>query len=171
MTLGKIVLKVYINFKGIWPLGNRSIFIWGFLKDDILACVELEISSRVIISWRILVSFRGLFTYFYLYMMKYMRLVGACGRRPLWSPPWVPVTFSHCFLFFLSFYCPTLPLPCLALTLPYPCPCPCPALFWIFLLLLGTRGGSYTGNGYLKQDRTYTWWEAFEHMQKLLSRK
>jgi hypothetical protein len=24
---------------GIWPLGNRSIFIWGFLKDDILACV------------------------------------------------------------------------------------------------------------------------------------
>ncbi len=26
-------------------------------------------------------------------------------------------------------------------------------------------------SGYLKQDRTYTWWEAFEHMQKLLSRK
>jgi hypothetical protein len=22
------------------PLGNRSILIWGFLKDDILACVE-----------------------------------------------------------------------------------------------------------------------------------
>jgi hypothetical protein len=29
---------------GFWPLGNRSIFIKGFLKDDILACVELEIS-------------------------------------------------------------------------------------------------------------------------------
>jgi hypothetical protein len=29
---------------------NRSIFIQGFLKDDILACVELEISyNRVII--------------------------------------------------------------------------------------------------------------------------
>jgi hypothetical protein len=38
-------------------------------------------------------------------------------------------------------------------------------------LLPGTGGGSYTGNGYLKQDHTYTWWEAFEHMQKLLSRK
>jgi hypothetical protein len=25
---------------GFWPLGSRSIFIWGFLKDDILACVE-----------------------------------------------------------------------------------------------------------------------------------
>jgi hypothetical protein len=22
------------------PLGNKSIFIWGFLKDDILACIE-----------------------------------------------------------------------------------------------------------------------------------
>jgi hypothetical protein len=40
-----------------------------------------------------------------------------------------------------------------------------------FLLLPGTGGESYTGNGYLKQDHTYTWWEAFEHMQKLLSRK
>jgi hypothetical protein len=30
--------------KGFWPLGNnnRSIFfIWGFLEDDILACVEI----------------------------------------------------------------------------------------------------------------------------------
>jgi hypothetical protein len=24
---------------------------------------------------------------------------------------------------------------------------------------------------YLKQDRTYMWWEAFEHMQKMLNRK
>jgi hypothetical protein len=129
--------------------------------------------------------------------------VGARGRRPLWSPPWVPVTFGHCFLFFLSFYSlffialpfPAPPLPCPALTLP--CPCPSPALapalpcfefsFWcqgqeeevtqgtgsVFfcLLLPGTGGRSYIGNGYLKQDRTYTWWEAFEHMQKLLSRK
>jgi hypothetical protein len=31
------------------------------LKDDILACVELEIIYRVIISSRILVSFRGFF--------------------------------------------------------------------------------------------------------------
>jgi hypothetical protein len=32
----------YSSLKGFWPLGNsnRSIFIWGFLKDDILACVE-----------------------------------------------------------------------------------------------------------------------------------
>jgi hypothetical protein len=50
--------------------------------------------------------------------------VGARGRRPLWSFPWVPVTFGHCeILFFLIFYssfgpCPTRPaLPCLA-TLP-----------------------------------------------------
>ncbi len=41
---------------------NRSIFIWGFLKDDILALLKLEISyNRVLISWRILVSFRGFF--------------------------------------------------------------------------------------------------------------
>jgi hypothetical protein len=25
---------------GFWPLGNGPIFIGGFLKDDILACVE-----------------------------------------------------------------------------------------------------------------------------------
>jgi hypothetical protein len=63
--------------------------------------------------------------------------------------PWVPVTFGHCFLFFLIFYSlfftalDALPYP----ALPLPCPCPCPALFRIFLLLPGTRGGSYTGNG------------------------
>jgi hypothetical protein len=29
------------SLRDFWPLGNnRSIFIWGFLKDDILACVE-----------------------------------------------------------------------------------------------------------------------------------
>jgi hypothetical protein len=27
---------------------------------------------------------------------SYYILVGARGRRPLWSPPWVPVTFGHC---------------------------------------------------------------------------
>jgi hypothetical protein len=76
-------------------------------------------------------------------------LVGARGRRPLWSPPWVPVTFGHCFLFFLIFYSLFFTaldaLPCPAL--PLPCPCPCPALFRISLLLPGTGGGSYTGNG------------------------
>jgi hypothetical protein len=32
----------YKQLKGFWPLGNnnRSIFIAGFLGDDILACVE-----------------------------------------------------------------------------------------------------------------------------------
>jgi len=33
----------YSSFNGFWPLGNnnnRSIFICGFLKDDILAGVE-----------------------------------------------------------------------------------------------------------------------------------
>ncbi len=61
--------------------------------------------------------------------------------------PWVPVTFGHCFLFFLIFYSlfftalDALPLPCHAPALP------CPALFRIFLLLPGTGGGSYTGNG------------------------
>ncbi len=82
--------------------------------------------------------------------------MGARGRRPLWSPPWVPVTFGHCFLFFLIFYslfftaldalpCPALPCPYPAL--PLPLPYRCPALFRIFLLLPGTGGGSYTGNG------------------------
>ncbi len=78
--------------------------------------------------------------------------MGARGRRPLWSPPWVPVTFGHCFLFFLIFYslfftaldalpCPA-PSPALA-----PALAPAPALFRIFLLLPGTGRGSYTGNG------------------------
>jgi hypothetical protein len=36
----KFVIE-YSRFKRFWPLGNnRSIFIWGFSKDDILACVE-----------------------------------------------------------------------------------------------------------------------------------
>jgi hypothetical protein len=31
----------YSSLRDFGPLGNnRSIFIWGFLKDDILACVE-----------------------------------------------------------------------------------------------------------------------------------
>ncbi len=100
--------------------------------------------------------------------------MGARGRRPLWSPLWVPVTFGHCFLFIFSFYSLFFTaLPCPALTLPCPYPCPslalAPALpcfefsFWcqgqeeevtqgtgnvfFFLLLPGTGGGSYTGNG------------------------
>ncbi len=32
------------------PLGNRSIFIGGFLKDDIWLLLKFEISYRVIIS-------------------------------------------------------------------------------------------------------------------------
>jgi hypothetical protein len=58
-------------------------------------------------------------------LVEYIVLVGAHGRRPL--------------LFIFSYFllsCPAVP-----------CPCPCPALFRIFLLLLGTGGGSYTGNG------------------------
>jgi hypothetical protein len=30
----------YSSLRDFGPLGSRSIFIWGFLKDDILACVE-----------------------------------------------------------------------------------------------------------------------------------
>ncbi len=64
--------------------------------------------------------------------------MGACNLRPLFF------IFSY-FLLFI-FYCPGRPaLPCPAP--PLPCPCPCPALFRIFLLLPGTGGGSYTGNG------------------------
>ncbi len=59
--------------------------------------------------------------------------MGACNLRPLFF------IFSY-FLLFI-FYCPGRP------ALPLPCPCPCPALFRIFLLLPGTGGGSYTGNG------------------------
>jgi hypothetical protein len=37
----RFIIK-YSKLKGFWPLGknNTSIFSWGFLKDDILACVE-----------------------------------------------------------------------------------------------------------------------------------
>ncbi len=34
----RFIIK-YISLKGFWLLCNRSIFIGGFLKDDILACV------------------------------------------------------------------------------------------------------------------------------------
>jgi hypothetical protein len=68
----------------------------------------------------------------------FYRLVGARGRRPLWSPPWVPMTFGRqCevleVLFFLIFYslfgpCPArLALPP-APTCPENCPLPRPAL-------------------------------------------
>ncbi len=30
----------YSSLREFGPLGNKSIFICGFLKDDILACVE-----------------------------------------------------------------------------------------------------------------------------------
>jgi len=33
-------IKEYNSLRGFWPLGNGSIFIRGFLKDDVLACVE-----------------------------------------------------------------------------------------------------------------------------------
>jgi hypothetical protein len=50
---------------------NRSIFGGGFLKDDILACVESwDISYRGIISWRILVSFRRYFEDYIFVMVK-----------------------------------------------------------------------------------------------------
>ncbi len=87
--------------------------------------------------------------------IPFIKLVGARGRRPPWSPPWVPVTLGHCevlyVLFFLIFYslfgpCPARPFifPYLLLfiwPLPFPhgpalqdrrtdgpCPAPCPAL-------------------------------------------
>jgi len=54
--------------------------------------------------------------------------VGARGRRPPWSPPWVPVTLGHCevlyVLFFLIFY-----------SLFGPCP-PCPFIFSYLLLFI-----------------------------------
>jgi hypothetical protein len=36
----RFIIKYSTRLNGFWPLGSRSIFIWGFLKDDILACVE-----------------------------------------------------------------------------------------------------------------------------------
>jgi hypothetical protein len=35
-----IVFRFIIEYSRFWPLDNRSIFICGFLKDVILACVE-----------------------------------------------------------------------------------------------------------------------------------
>jgi hypothetical protein len=52
------------------PGNNRSIFIWGFLKDDIFWLVlKLEISYNrvIIISWRFLVPFRGIFLKIYIF--------------------------------------------------------------------------------------------------------
>ncbi len=43
-----------------------------FLKDDILACVELGINYRVIIALRILVSFRGFFEDYIFCTVKYL---------------------------------------------------------------------------------------------------
>ncbi len=31
----------YSSLRDFWPLGSRSIFIPGFLKDDILACPDI----------------------------------------------------------------------------------------------------------------------------------
>jgi hypothetical protein len=35
-----IVFRFIIEYNSLRDLGNESIFIWGFLKDDILACVD-----------------------------------------------------------------------------------------------------------------------------------
>jgi hypothetical protein len=35
----RFIIK-YNSLRDFGPWGNRSIFIWGFLKGDILACVE-----------------------------------------------------------------------------------------------------------------------------------
>jgi hypothetical protein len=67
-----LINGLYSSLNGFWPLSNRSIFIWGFLKDDILACVEIWDSYRVIISWRILVSFRGFFEDYVFAWWKYL---------------------------------------------------------------------------------------------------
>jgi hypothetical protein len=75
------------------PLGNnnnnKSIFIWGFLKDDIFWLVlELEISDyRVMISWRFLVSFRG-FCFFKGYIFA-------------WWNIWVSISLSFALTYFL----------------------------------------------------------------------
>ncbi len=65
-------------------------------------------------------------------LCHFRKRVGARGQTPLWSPPWVLVTFGHCFIFFLIFYSlfftaldalPFPALPCPALPLPLPLPC------------------------------------------------
>ncbi len=53
--------------------------------------------------------------------------------------------FLFFILYFLLPWTPCLALPCPALPRPYPTFAP--ALLRIFLLLPGTKGGSYTGNG------------------------
>jgi hypothetical protein len=40
--------------------------------------------------------FKYIFHDFLMHCEINFQLVGARGRRPLWSPPWVPVTFGHC---------------------------------------------------------------------------
>jgi len=70
-----IIESIVASWIFLAPPGNnnRSIFIWGFLKDDIFWLVlKLEISYKVIISWRILISCRGFFWRLYFCMVKYL---------------------------------------------------------------------------------------------------
>jgi hypothetical protein len=68
----------------------------------------------------------------HLTLLQLKKLVGARGWRPLWSPPWVPMTFGRqCevleVLFFLIFYSLFGPCPArLALPPAPPCPVTCP---------------------------------------------
>ncbi len=50
----------YSSLRDIWALGNRSIFIWWFYKDDSFGlCWNLRLVTEL--SWRILVSFTRFF--------------------------------------------------------------------------------------------------------------
>jgi hypothetical protein len=71
-------------------------------------------------------------------LLVFSRLVGARGRRPPWSPPWVPVTLGHCevlyALFFLIFYslfgpCPARPF-IFSYLLLFIWPLPCPPFYF-----------------------------------------
>jgi len=76
-----------------------SIFIWNFLKYDILAFVETWISYGVITSWRILVFFLRIILKLYFCMVKYLsfnnnnncfkNFFNVNGKATVWHVPYL----------------------------------------------------------------------------------
>jgi hypothetical protein len=87
----------YSSLRDFGPLGNnRSIFIWGFLKDEILLVLKFEISYRVMMSWRILVPLEDFSSRLYFCMVKYLNfhfffcikiLFNVNGKATVWHTP------------------------------------------------------------------------------------
>ncbi len=109
-----LVVK-YSSLRGFWPLGNnnRSIFIWGFLKDDILACVETW--DLVIELWYLGAFWLLLEDFFwrlYFCMVKYLNFYDSSfalryffnvnGKATMWHTPYLFITLVDAMYLFDS---------------------------------------------------------------------